>query len=97
MTLHEIYVDYLLWARDHSPHLSRPQAIVKLMEEVGELCHGSHRSDDEEMKDAVVDIFIVLLKVAGTLGMDFESAVKDTWEKVRARDYVKFPYDGRTR
>lgn len=73
-------------------------------EEMGELAHhllkrdqgirGSAEHHTAEIRDAVCDTIIFLIGVATHEGFDIGEALTETWEQVRARDWVNAPMDG---
>lgn len=73
------------------------------VEELGELAHhilkrkqGIRKADhDAEIKDACADIIIYLLGVATHEGFDLGEVVSETWDRVEARDWIKFPGNGK--
>ena len=79
-----------------------------MVEEVGELAHfilkgkqnireGINGIDHEVIADCVFDTWIYSLQVLTELGIDAEPEFKKTIEIVLARDWKKYPFDGRTK
>ena len=78
--------------------------ILGIMEELGELAHaflkraqGIRTNEDhsEDIKDAVADIVIFLSDFCSSEGIDFESVVQETWDKVKQRDWKNDSANGK--
>ena len=76
------------------------QPLLGVAEEVGELCHAflkraqgirNTENHTENIKDAVADIVIYLSDFCNAEGIDFETTVQETWDKVKNRDWKKDP------
>jgi NTP pyrophosphatase (non-canonical NTP hydrolase) len=74
--------------------------LLGAMEELGELAHAhlkeaqgirNHENHVEKAKDAIADIVIFLADYCSARGLDFESIVQETWDKVKQRDWKKNP------
>lgn len=93
---------HLLASRDHRSY--RP--LLGVVEEVGELCHAHLKNEqgirgtpeewEAKKKDAIGDILIYLLDYATREGVDVEECLETAWAEVSARDWVRFPKNGRT-
>lgn len=82
--------------------------FLGVVEEVGELSHvilkeqqairvgGDKLAAFDAKVDAVADILIYLLDFCSRSSIDLESALLKTWHDVKARDWKKFPKNGRT-
>jgi len=77
---------------------------LALSEAMGRLAHayikdnqsirGTHEEHVEAMLDAVADAVIFLCGVCTHLGADYGEVVRDTWEKVKQRDWIRYPNTG---
>ena len=75
-----------------------------VVEEVGELSHailkkkqeirGTAKEHEDAITDAVADIVIFLSDFCALHDIDFESCVLETWDKVKKRDWKKYPKTG---
>lgn len=72
-------------------------------EEAGELAHSvlkanqgirSSENHTEKAKDAVGDISIFLMDLCNRMGWNYEDVIKQTWNKVKSRDWVNDKQDG---
>jgi NTP pyrophosphatase (non-canonical NTP hydrolase) len=79
-----------------------------LAEEVGELAHAHLKHEQgirgltdeqyiEQAADAVGDVVIYLASYCNSNGIDLDRCVHAAWKEVSARDWIKYPHDGRTR
>lgn len=78
--------------------------ILGVMEELGELAHsfikreqgikGTAEEHTADIRDALADIAIFLCDAASGQGVDLDTAVSETWENVRKRDFKARPQDG---
>lgn len=88
------------FGKDVEPHWP----MIGAMEELGELAHAvlkmhqGIRGENEEhiraAKDAVGDIIIYLADYCTRSGFDLEQVVRETWDRVRKRDWKKDPQSG---
>lgn len=110
LTRNEVDVDtaivdnlaYLLASRDHRSY--RP--LLGVVEEVGELCHAHLKNEQgirgtpEEWRtkkqDAIGDILIYLLDYCTREELDAEECLETAWAEVSARDWIRFPKNGKT-
>lgn len=74
--------------------------ILIITEEIGELSHAYLKREqkirmtenhDENIKDAVADIVIGLMAFCSIEGIDLETELLKTWDKVKQRDWKKNP------
>lgn len=78
--------------------------FLGVVEEVGELSHailkrkqgirGTKEEHEEAIIDAVGDIVIFLADFCATQKIDFALSVALTWDKVKKRDWKKYPVNG---
>ena len=104
--LREVQNQHRHWVDHNFPNGDREQALLKLIEETGELAHAiydmktgtrdSHPKAFGLAADAIGDIFISLVGAASVLGIDFQDALKTEWDKVIYRDWQRCPVDGVT-
>ena len=107
MTLKQLQEEQRPWVA-YNFGKDRPawQPLLGLVEEVGELSH-THlktsqriRTDENHLLnaiDAVGDIVIYLADYCSAVGIDLETAVEETWNKVKIRDWKKYPQNGLTK
>lgn len=62
-----------------------PTQLLKLQEEVGELCAGYLKKKKKEVHDAIGDIQIVLIILCEQLGMDYDKALYDAYHVIKNR------------
>ena len=87
------------WLDHNFPHQAKHDALLGLMEEVGELAH-AHLKHDQQIRglgdisqandkkiDAIGDIVIYLASYCNSNGFDLAACVHTTWEKVQRRDW----------
>ena len=104
MNLHELQAEHMAWLERNFPQQQNHDPLLGLVEEVGELAHAhlkaaqsirgmpqEHRAD---AIDAIGDIVIFLASYCNSNGFDLESAVVETWHKVKQRDWQRYPQDG---
>jgi NTP pyrophosphatase (non-canonical NTP hydrolase) len=99
MDLTELQFQHKAWLAKNFPNQKLHEPLLGLMEEVGELAH-AHLKHDQEIRglaeikqayekkeDAIGDIVIYLASYCNTNSFDLDRCVRDTWEKVRNRDW----------
>lgn len=95
------------WAGRNFPGAQPHDALLGIMEEVGELAHahlkhdqGIRGYDDEkyrtEAADAIGDIVVYLASYCNRNGFDLQICVEDTWRRVQERDWILDPQRGGT-
>lgn len=108
MNLAVLQAEQKEWVNHNFPDETEHGPLLGLAEEVGELAHAhlkheqSIRGYDDaqymaEAVDAIGDIVIYLASYCNRNGIDLEQAVRQTWEEVSVRDWIKYPHDGRTK
>ena len=87
------------WLIKNFPNQKSHDALLGLMEEVGELAHAHLKAEqqirglgeisqaDEKKIDAIGDIVIYLASYCNSNGFDLAACVSETWKKVRLRDW----------
>lgn len=99
-TLREMQELHLRWALKNFPNTSWNDALMGVVEEVGELHHhllkqkqkirGTYEYHEEGAKDSVADIVIYLMHVCTKRGWDIQEVVEETLDKnVLERDWIK--------
>ena len=82
------------------------QPLLGIVEEVGELAHahlkqeqGIRKGEDflGQKVDAIGDVIVFLAHYCNLSGIDLENAVYYTWQEVKQRDWIRFPFNGRTK
>jgi len=75
------------WAEDRG--LMKPgnhyKQTIKLSEEVGELSGAILKQNDEEVKDALGDIQVVLIILADQLGYDLDECLESAYNVIKDR------------
>ena len=104
--LSSVQIEHERWRRKNFPIQESWHSLVGMMEELGELSH-THlkqvqnvRRDkdfDEEARDALGDILIFMIGYANSRGYSLEEILKETWNRVKQRDWIKFPLNGKTK
>ena len=98
--LRKLQQEQIPWVRHNFGNRPSYWPLLGVMEEVGELAHahlkneqGIRNQEDhfENKKDAIADIVIFLADYCQAEGIDFESVVQETWDKVKQRDWKKSP------
>lgn len=114
MKLHPLYHDSLrefqrvhaIWLAHNFPNQTPHQALLGMVEEVGELAHahlkaeqGIRGYDDitarTDIIDAIGDIFIYAASYCNTNNFDLAACLEEAWEEVKDRDWRKYPETGR--
>lgn len=83
-----IYADRIRqWAADRNliDGSDVKSQFVKLMQEAGELASGIAKQRDEEIADAIGDMFVVLTIIAAQKGMDVEECIAGAWLEIKDR------------
>lgn len=102
-TLVELQEEVKRWTEHNFPDTTSDQAMLGVVEEVGELAHAILKSqqnirmnEDHEahIKDSIGDIVIFLAHYCIKKGYDLDSIVNLTWAHVSRRDWKKFPTNG---
>lgn len=86
MTYEDLVKAVQAWGK--SKNINNPDAqTVKLVEEVGELCHEICREhyDTAEIKDAFGDIQVVLIILADMLNIDYTECLEMAWNTIKGR------------
>jgi NTP pyrophosphatase (non-canonical NTP hydrolase) len=102
--IYELQHEHAVWLRRNFPDQQSYQPILGIVEELGELSHahlkmeqgirGDHESLFAEKVDAVGDIFIYLMSYCNANEINLESAIEDTWARVKKRDWINHPNEG---
>ena len=102
--MNELQFEVGQWSRKNFPNNKPTYPLLGLVEEVGELAHahlkmeqgirGTEREHQIAKIDAIGDIVIYLADYCERNGISLEAAVRDTWEKVKKRDWNKNSLDG---
>jgi NTP pyrophosphatase (non-canonical NTP hydrolase) len=101
-TLQEEHLD---WLEHNFPGQPSYQPLLGLAEEVGELAHAQLKGEQrirgmtgkavvDAKYDAVGDIFIYLMSYCNAESIDLSLAIRETWDKVKSRDWRKDPVAG---
>jgi len=98
--------EHATWRERNFPNQTLYQAVLGMMEELGELSHallkheqGIRKMDDawvarEAIIDAHCDLIIFSFGVAEDLGYDLGIELQRTWDEVKQRDWVGDPAEG---
>jgi NTP pyrophosphatase (non-canonical NTP hydrolase) len=101
MDLSEVQIEHTYWREKNFPHQVSYEALLGMVEEVGELCHAHlkgvqgirHTPEEVEAmkRDALGDIFIFALSYCGSEKINLEECIEDAWDNVRRRDWQADP------
>jgi len=96
--------EHRAWLKHNFPNQQAHDALLGLIEEVGELAHahlkaqqsirGSQEEHHSDAIDAIGDIMIYLASYCNTNGYELEICLRDAWAEVIERDWQKYPKDG---
>lgn len=107
MTISRYQQEHDEWVRKNFPmSIGKPEdALLGLVEEVGELAHaslkqrqnirGTFEQHEADMRDAVGDIFVYLCSYCNAKGWSLAQIVEDVWSAVKQRDWTKNAVDGK--
>lgn len=91
------------WTIRNFPNAIPSQAILGIVEELGELSHqhlkaeqGIRETSPEKAKDAIGDMIIYIMHYCNLMGWDLDKIIFDTWDIVKKRDWIKYPKNGKT-
>lgn len=99
MDLEVLQFQHKAWLARNFPFQKPHDALLGLMEEVGELAHAhlKHQQQirglaeislaEEKKIDAIGDIVIYLASYCNTNGFDLAACVESTWDRVKHRDW----------
>lgn len=91
------------WSQRNFPDSPAWRPLVGVSEEVGELDHhflkmqqGIRVTEDHVagIVDAVGDIAIYLMDFCWKMGLDYDLCIKNTWDKVKQRDWTRHKENG---
>ena len=91
------------WVKHNFGERPAWQPLLGAVEEIGELAHAHLKHAQnirvsethiENAKDAVADTVIYLADYCSAMGFDLETLVVETWDKVKQRDWKKYPSTG---
>lgn len=103
LNLRQLQEQHKTWLARNFPNQTPAQALMGVMEEVGELSHAQLKGEqhirigiDSEANarakmDAVGDIIIFLCGYCSSSHLDFQHCLDVTWAKVKKRDWVADP------
>ena len=104
MNLNDLQIQHEKWLAHNFPHQQEHDALLGLIEEVGELAHAHLKAQqgirgtlDElqaEARDAIGDIVIYLASYCNTNHYNLSGCVREAWEEVQKRDWKANPHDG---
>lgn len=74
------------WAIQRNLHTADPtKQILKLGEEYGELCRAFNKGQEDEMKDAIGDMYVVMTNFCKQKGYSIESCVHAAYNEIKNR------------
>lgn len=104
-SLRGLQVQHKLWLDHNFPNQQAHDALLGLVEEVGELAHahlkaaqgirGTLEEHRAEASDAIGDIVIYLASYCNSNDYDLHKCVETAWEEVRGRDWRASPTTGK--
>lgn len=89
--LYSIQGEHEEWAEKKFGDQKASDLLLVLMEEVGELVHANRRRQWQLDHHAVGDVAIALMGYCTVQGVDLQSAIEDTWDKLKERDNAVSP------
>lgn len=103
-TLRMIQDEHWVWLKHNFPDQQDHDALLGLIEEVGELAHAhlkaqqAIRGTSEEHRaaasDAIGDIIIYLASYCNTNDFSLSDCFDTAWSEVENRDWIKYSKDG---
>ncbi len=100
MEIAQLQNEIRIWNTKHFPEISSNLALIKILEELGEIANHylrriEHRAGicatidhTEGIKDGVADVLISLLIFCIRENIDLDEQVRNTWEEVSKRTYT---------
>ena len=82
--LNTLTSDIIEWAKARNINTPDKQTI-KLVEEFGEFGKAYLRKDQEGMKDAIGDMYVVIAILANQLGFDMQDCVQSAYDTIAKR------------
>ena len=74
------------WAVDRNLHTADPvKQALKFFEEAGELCQGMVKGNEEQIKDSIGDIYVVMTILSMQLGLEIEDCVYHAYDEIKDR------------
>lgn len=101
--LNKMQLELHAWDKKNFGKQDSYRSLLGVFEEVGELAHahlkeeqGIRATDYEaDAKDAIGDAIIYLANYCNARGFNLQDIIKETWDQVKERDWVKYPMTGR--
>jgi NTP pyrophosphatase (non-canonical NTP hydrolase) len=99
----KIQTEVYIWSLNNFGDQPSINPLLGIVEEVGELAHSVlkkrqairvNEDHDNNIKDALGDIYIYMCDFAARENIDLEQAIKETWDKVKERNWNKNKEDG---
>ena len=101
--LTEVQSEHKDWHKHNFSEVPFWMPVFGMIEELGELAHAllkqvqgvrTNEDHDENIKDAIGDLLIFTIGLSNSLDLDLRSVLAETWNKVRIRDWKKYPETG---
>lgn len=103
--IRDMQAEHKVWQEHNFPDQTAMDAFMGMVEETGELSHAllKHRQgirdvDGESVMalvaDAIADHFIFSLGFCNLYGLDLQTTIETTWERVSKRDWIADPSRG---
>lgn len=102
--LFEFQQEHRKWLKHNFPDQQAHDALLGLIEEVGELAHahlkaqqsirGTSQKHRADAVDAIGDIMIYLASYCNTNGYQLSGCLESAWSEVKDRDWIKYPTNG---
>ena len=97
--------EHRTWLHHNFPNQQPEDALLGLVEEVGELAHAhlkyaqqirglTNEEYQAQASDAIGDIVIYLMSYCTTNGFELAECLNTAWEEVRERDWIRYPDTG---
>jgi NTP pyrophosphatase (non-canonical NTP hydrolase) len=99
-----LQLQHKVWVERNFPDETLEDAVLGLVEEVGEIAHhvlkmrqgirGDEAMHKREILDGIADTVIFATHIVSKLGADYGELVQDTWDTVKQRNWVMYPGNG---
>lgn len=100
-TFTDLQTEAKKWTQHNFPNAKPYQPLLGIIEEVGELAHAHLKAEQgirdpkiESKVDAIADAIVFMAHYCTLNNIDLQSAIYETWQEVKKRDWVKFPVNG---
>lgn len=105
MTLSQLQSEVAQWGSHNFPNAKPHHPLLGINEEAGELSHahlkmeqgirGTKEEHQEAKGDAIADLMIFAAHYCHLNQLDLEGETLKAWNQVKARDWIKYPKNGK--